>query len=66
MSELEYLEGKVKEEIEEILKLKKRESNRRMAEEQFDIYSAYVDAGFSEEQAWELFTLVVKAAANIL
>ena len=54
MSELEYL----KSQLEDNKKAIKREENKtqlkELAEYVHDMYTAFINAGFSEDQAWQL------------
>lgn len=62
MTEVEYLESKMREERAELTRLRRNENNRKAALESRDLYEAYVDAGFTEEQAWELFKVLWELA----
>ena len=62
MTEVEYLESKMREERAELTRLRRNENNRKAALESRDLYEAYVDAGFTEEQAWELFKVLWERA----
>lgn len=64
MTEVEYLESKMREERAELTRLRRNENNRKAALESRDLYEAYVDAGFTEEQAWELFKVLWERALN--
>lgn len=55
MTNLEYVESKLKADQDEYEREKRRDENRQMAEEMHDIYQSFVDAGFSDEQAWAIF-----------
>lgn len=54
MTEVEYLKGQ----LEDTKKAIKREQNKvdlkNLAEYVHDMYKAFMDAGFSEDQAWQL------------
>lgn len=62
MTEVEQLESKMREERAELTRLRRNENNRKAAIESRDLYEAYVDAGFTEEQAWELFKVLLERA----
>ena len=62
MTEVEYLESHMREERAELTRLRRNENNRKAALESRDLYEAYVDAGFTEEQAWELFKVLWERA----
>ena len=62
MTEVEQLESKMREERAELTRLRRNENNRKAAIESRDLYEAYVDAGFTEEQAWELFKVLCERA----
>lgn len=62
MTEVEQLESKMREERAELTRLRRNENNRKAAIESRDLYEAYVDAGFTEEQAWELFKVLWERA----
>ena len=62
MTEVEQLESKMREERAELTRLRRNENNRKAAIESRDLYEAYVDAGFTEEQAWELFKVLSERA----
>ena len=54
MTELEYLKGKLADTEEAIIREEKRVVMNRLAESTHDQYQAFLDVGFSEEQAWWL------------
>lgn len=62
MTEVEYLESRMREEREELTRLRRNENNRKSALELRDRYESFVDAGFTEEQAWELFKSLLEHA----
>ncbi len=62
MTDVEYLESKMRSEREELAKMRRRENNLKAAQEQRDLYESFVDVGFSEEQAWELFKTLLEHA----
>ena len=55
MTEIEYLESKIREDQKDVARLRRLERNKNMADELFEVYNSYCDAGFTPEQAWELF-----------
>ena len=63
MTEIEYLESKIREERTEVSKLREKERLSECAEGLHRLYQSLVDAGFSEEQAWELFLKVYEKNA---
>ena len=56
-SEIERLE-------KELEKSKEHEKNTKMAMDIYDLYRSYVEVGFTEEQAWEIFIAQVKRVNN--
>ena len=62
MTDVEHLESKMRSEREELTKLRRRENNLKAAQEQMDLYESFVDVGFTEEQAWELFKTLLEHA----
>lgn len=57
-----YLEKRIKEDTEELNRLREKERNDATAQKLHDIYQSLVDKGFTEEQAFYLFCEAVKAA----
>ena len=55
MTDLEYLESKIRENQKEAASLRKKESLDNAARELKRLYDSFVSAGFTEEQSWELF-----------
>lgn len=55
MTNLDFVEAKLKADQAEYDREKRLEENRLMAEEMHDIYQSFVNAGFSDEQAWAIF-----------
>ena len=62
MTDLEYHESRMREERAECERLRKEQGRVKIAEELRAVFQSFVNAGFSEEQAWELFKGMVKAA----
>ena len=54
MSELEYLKGQLADTENAICREEKKQAFKSSAETLHDLYSAYLDAGFDKEQAWQL------------
>lgn len=57
-----YLEKRIKEDTEELNRLREKERNDHTAQKLHDIYQSLVDKGFTEEQAFYIFYEAVKAA----
>jgi len=64
MSDTEYYESKMREAREDLAKARKAENDRKAAEELWSIYSAYITAGFSEEQAFTMLMALVNKAIS--
>lgn len=62
MTDLEYHEIRMREERAACEKLRKKEQRDKISSELRSVFQSLVDAGFSEEQAWELFKGMCKAA----
>lgn len=62
MTEVEYLESRIREERAECARLRKKEQNEKVADELRAIFESLVDQGFTEEQAFEIFKMMVKKA----
>ena len=62
MTELELLKSKLMDTQKAIIKEQKKTSWAKTAEEFHDIYKAFIDAGFSDEQAWYLTGTVFNKA----
>lgn len=62
MTDVEYLESKMRSEREELTKLRRHENNLKAAQEAKDLYDSYREVGFTEEQAWELFKTLLEHA----
>jgi hypothetical protein len=52
MTELEYLKGKLADTEAEIERAERKADMDNLAKYVHDLYQSFVDAGFSEEQAW--------------
>ena len=62
MTEVEYLESRIREDRLECNRLREKERNEHLAQNLRNIYESLVDYGFTEEQAFELFMVMVKKA----
>ena len=62
MTEIEHLESKIRSEREEVSALRRKAKNDELAKETREIYESLVDAGFTEEQAFDLFMVMIKKA----
>lgn len=51
--EITELKSQVKEQVE-------TEQNEKSAKQLYGIYNSYIEAGFNADQAWDLFTIMVK------
>ncbi len=64
MTEVEYLKGQ----LEDTKKAIKREQNKvdlkNLAEYVHDMYKAFMDAGFSEDHAWQLAGAAFQSQLN--
>ncbi len=60
MTEIEYLESKIREEQDEVARLRREEHNGEYAERLYAIYKSFVDAGFNEDEAFTLFLTLIK------
>lgn len=58
MTDIEYCESRIREYRAECEDLRKKEKYRKAAQDSRDIYESYVNVGFTEEQAWELFKIL--------
>ena len=54
MTEVEYLKGQLEDTKKAIKKEQQKEDLKNAAEFVYAMYKAFMDAGFSEEQAWYL------------
>lgn len=48
----------------ELRKVEDHEKNLELARAIRDLYDSYIEVGFTEEQAWEIFIAQVKRANN--
>lgn len=62
MTDLEYHELKAREERDECARLREKERNDKMATTLRNLFQSFLDSGFSEEQAWELFKGMIRRA----
>ena len=62
MTDVEYLESRMREDREECARLRMKEHNDKISAELHAIYQSLVDKGFSEEQAFILFMEMVRRA----
>ena len=58
----EYYENEIDRLKGELHKEKEHEKNLKLCSEIYDLYRCYVEVGFTEEQAWEIFIAQVKTA----
>lgn len=63
MTDIEYLAARIKEQTEQLEALEAKAATDYETKEAFDIYMSFVNAGFTKEQAWELFITIFRAAA---
>ena len=54
MTEVEYLKGQLEDTKKAIKKEQNKEMMEELADHLHDMYKAFLDAGFTEEQAWYL------------
>ena len=54
LTEVEYLKGQLEDTKKAIVKEQNKEQMKALAEHLKRLYDAFLDAGFSEEQAWYL------------
>lgn len=59
-----YYEDEIKRMQRELKQEKEHESNLEVAKSLHDIYSCHLEAGFTEEQAWEIFITLLKKKFN--
>ena len=59
---IEYNESRIRELRIENERLRKKAENDRTAAQIHDAYESLLNAGFSKEEAWELFIVACKAA----
>jgi hypothetical protein len=62
MTDIEYNESRIRELRIENERLRKKAENENIAAQIHDAYESLLNAGFSEEKAWELFLVACKAA----
>ena len=62
MTEIEYNESRIRELRMENDRLRKKAENDSTAAQIHDAYESLLNAGFSKEEAWELFIVACKAA----
>ena len=62
MTDIEYNESKIRELRMENDRLRKKAENDATAAQIHDAYESLLNAGFSKEEAWELFLVACKAA----
>lgn len=62
MTDIEYLEARIDEQTKQLEEMRTRLATDMETKEAFDVYSSFVRAGFTPDQAWELFLTVFKAA----
>ena len=60
----DYYKSKIERLKKELEKSKEHDENTRLCTSLYDLYRTYVDVGFTEEQAWEIFIAQVKRANN--
>ena len=65
MTEVEYLESRMREDRAECARLRKKEQNDKVAAELRALFDSLVDQGFTEEQAWWFVTATVRQAWGI-
>ena len=54
MTEVEYLKGQLEDTKKAIKREQDKEALKMVAEYVHNMYEAFIDAGFSEDQAWQL------------
>ena len=54
MTEVEYLKGQLEDTKKAIKREQDKEAMKGLAKYVHDMYKAFMDAGFSEDQAWQL------------
>ena len=62
---IEEKDAEIKDLKEEIGRLEKYEKYKEVADETKVIHTAFVDSGFTEEQAFELMKTLISSAANM-
>lgn len=68
MSNIDYYKSEIERYSKQIVEEQQNEDRKTLAENVYKCYSAFLDAGFSEEQAWwfagTLFNKAVEIVAN--
>lgn len=59
-SQVDYLRRRAKEQAEEADEIERKARMEKVAENIRKVYEAFIEAGFSEEQAWWFVTDIVK------
>lgn len=59
-SQIDYLRRRAKEQAEEADDIERKTRMEKVAENIREVYEAFVEVGFSEEQAWWFVTDIVK------
>ena len=49
MTDIEYLESKIREDQKDVARLRRLARNKNMADELYEVYNSYCDAGFTPE-----------------
>lgn len=62
MTEIEYLESKIRENRKECERLRQKEANDECAAKLYAIYDSLKEKGFSDDEAWELFMEMIRVA----
>lgn len=62
--DIDYLQKRVKKDVDEINRIREKEQNDVNAQKLYDMYQSLVDKGFTEEQAFYIFYEAIKAAWN--
>ena len=61
-NKIEEIQKIIEDNRSELLKMQDYESKRNCADELFTQFTAFIDAGFTDAQAWELVFEIVKKA----
>ncbi len=64
MTEVEYLKGQLEDTKKAIKREQDKADLKKVAEYVHDMYEAFVDAGFSEDQAWQLAGAAFQSQLN--
>jgi hypothetical protein len=64
MTEVEYLKGQLEDTKKAIKREQNKETMKGLAEYVHDMYKAFMDAGFSEDQAWQLAGAAFQSQLN--